>query len=172
MFKAKTRDNSIIFVLQTFIPDDVVLDDKDAPSAFAELRVERGEKSSPLFEPNVQTMAELIEVSYMVQTWGVEKTYLYLKEQVIPHLEEMHVAGRPEHHSVLIFGSSLAAEQKENEDVMLALNADLGPLTDIASCARCGATKVNRKVKQTRSADEGVTAIFTCPICKNTWNEN
>lgn len=166
MYKAKTRDNSVIFTLQRIIPKDA--------HRFADLRVKTGETSRPLFQSNMQSMAEIMELGYMVQdgVWGVEKTLKYLQEQVIPRLEEMYIAETPEYHSVLVFESPLLEEQKENEAVMLANNADVGPLSDISSCGRCGATKVNRKVKQTRSADEGATAIFTCPICKNTWNEN
>jgi DNA-directed RNA polymerase subunit M/transcription elongation factor TFIIS len=51
------------------------------------------------------------------------------------------------------------------------MNADHGPLTDIAGCKRCGALKVHKKMAQTRSADEGATAIFTCPKCGFGWNE-
>lgn len=172
MLKVKTRDNSVFYALQTFIPSDAKIEGQDALSKFADMRVQTGDTSRLLFEGDMRSMVELVELAYMVEVWGIVKTYTYLKEQVIPKLEEMHIAGTRQYHSVLVFDSSLVAEQKENEEVMLALNDDLGPLTDIASCGRCGATKVHRKMKQTRSADEGITAIFTCPNCQNTWNEN
>ena len=38
-----------------------------------------------------------------------------------------------------------------------------------SECKRCGAKTVAVEMKQTRSADEGMTAIFTCSTCGANW---
>ena len=38
------------------------------------------------------------------------------------------------------------------------------------TCKKCGEKSVTVHMKQTRSADEGMTAIFTCSVCNLTWS--
>ena len=170
MQSAQTRANSIFYALKTIIPEGIAKEGYDA-SAFADFVVKTGDTSRPLFMPNLETMSELVELSAMVEIWGVEQTYNYLKNVVIPKLEELHDSKTPQYSSVLIFNSPLLAVERQHEAVGISINSRLGPLTNIANCGRCGATKVHRKMAQTRSADEGATAIFTCPECGNQWQE-
>jgi DNA-directed RNA polymerase subunit M/transcription elongation factor TFIIS len=165
-----TRHNSVFLAVQAVIPEK---DRNSKPDAedFVALRVREGDSTRPLFTPSMQTMNELIELGKMFTKWGVQETYAYIKTKVIPELEEMYQAGKSERYSVLIFNSPLLEEERQNEEIMLAINADRGPLTDIASCIRCGEAKVHKKMAQTRSADEGATSIFTCPRCGWGWNE-
>lgn len=171
MKSAQTRANSIFYALKAIIPEETAKDGYDA-SAFADLRVKTGDTSRPLFVPSVENMAaELVEVAAMISIWGVEETYNYLVQTVIPRLEELYDAGTPEYSSVLIFNSPLLAVERQHEAIGDSINSRLGPLTNIASCGRCGTRKVHRLMQQTRSADEGITAIFTCPTCGNQWQE-
>ena len=51
---------------------------------------------------------------------------------------------------------------------MLGEDIDMGPgITEI--CPKCGHDKATYELKQTRSADEAPTRIFTCTKCKHTW---
>ena len=45
---------------------------------------------------------------------------------------------------------------------------DVGQVTN-ETCPECGNDKANYELKQTRSADEAPTRIFTCTKCKHTW---
>lgn len=169
MRSKKTRDNSLISILISLFEG---LDGEGlTPEDFVKLTVKTPTGSVDLFTPTVKSCSELIEVGGMMRKFGVRATYDYITTHVIPKLEEMHEVGETEYHSVLIFDSPLLKEERENEDAMLSLNDDKGPLTDVASCFKCGEPKVHRKMAQTRSADEGMTAIFTCPTCKFTWSE-
>jgi DNA-directed RNA polymerase subunit M/transcription elongation factor TFIIS len=172
MSSAKTRNDSVIFAIQSLIPEHLENPDYPASRFVDELQVKENDTYRPLFVPSLQTMNELIEVGMMFEQWGLELTFNYLKNKVIPELEEMYQAGTPEYFSTLIFNSNLVEDERLNEEAMLIMNADLGPLTDMVSCHRCGTLKVRKKMAQTRSADEGVTAIFTCPTCGFTWNQN
>ena len=51
---------------------------------------------------------------------------------------------------------------------------DLGEVEDMRStikeeCPECGHDEAYYELKQTRSADEAPTRIFTCAKCKHTW---
>ena len=51
---------------------------------------------------------------------------------------------------------------------------DLGEVEDMRStiketCPECGHDEAYYELKQTRSADEAPTRIFTCTKCKHTW---
>lgn len=62
---------------------------------------------------------------------------------------------------------SRKVEAEENVK-MLGEDIDLGPgVTEI--CPKCGHDKATYELKQTRSADEAPTRIFTCTKCKHTW---
>jgi DNA-directed RNA polymerase subunit M/transcription elongation factor TFIIS len=170
MQSAQTRANSVFYALKAIIPPEKATDELNA-SAFADLKVKTGETSRPLFVPSLETMAELVELSAMITDWGLQESYDYLVTKVIPKLEELHESQTPQYSSVLIFNSPLTAVERQHEIIGASINSSLGPLTNITSCGRCGASKVHRKMAQTRSADEGTTAIFTCPDCGNQWQE-
>ena len=167
--RATTRNNSIILTITAIIPQDQQDDGYDADK-FAALKVREGDKSRDFFTPSMQSMNELLELSKMITLWGAKQTYEYLVNDVIPTLEEMYEAGTPQRFSVLIFNSPLLENERLNEEVLAAMHGN-GQLTDTASCMRCGESKVYKKMAQTRSADEGMTAIFTCPRCGFGWNE-
>ena len=126
-----------------------------------------------------QTIAEIYDLSFLMLEQGVDSAWSYLTEVVIPKLnEQWEVLNQNVRtftvtpYSEVIFLSPLLEEQRHREDIAIALNKDEGALTDVASCLKCAAPKVLRKIAQTRSADEGATSIFKCPRCKFGWNEN
>jgi len=145
MSKVEISRNRIIAAFGAILKN---LDDNKGftPEDFANLRTNEG----PLFEPNVQTISEIIELGNMMKVMGVENTYNYLVENVIPKKNEIYEADKTEYFSILIFDSPLLDDQKKVEEAMLRLNDDKGPLTDSVSCKNCGNPKVHRKVKQTR----------------------
>jgi DNA-directed RNA polymerase subunit M len=51
---------------------------------------------------------------------------------------------------------------------MLGEDADMRS-TITETCPECGHDKAYYELKQTRSADEAPTRIFTCAKCKHTW---
>ena len=63
----------------------------------------------------------------------------------------------------------LSGKIEEHETVK-----DLGEVEDLRStiketCPECGHDEAYYELKQTRSADEAPTRIFTCAKCKYTW---
>ena len=63
----------------------------------------------------------------------------------------------------------LSKEIEEHENVKV-----LGEVEDMRStiketCPECGHDEAYYELKQTRSADEAPTRIFTCAKCKHTW---
>jgi len=122
---------------------------------------------------NVAMISELVDISQLMMKKGVDVAWEYLTSVVIPKMnEQFESQSVVTPFSTLIFESPLLEKHREVERAAMALNDDKGPLTDVTSCKKCGALKVHRIVKQTRSADEGATSIFDCPNCKFTWTEN
>ena len=149
---------------------------------FAELEVQPGEylfKMSDDVQGTMQTISEIHDLSFLIRDHGALAAWDYLTKIVIPKLREQReiIHHEPDRYTVtpyseIIFLSPLLQEERYREEIALTLNKDEGPLTDIASCGKCSAPKVHRKVAQTRSADEGMTSIFTCPECRFGWSEN
>lgn len=96
---------------------------------------------------------------------GVKETYEWLRDEVLEKKKELILRGVAEIYKIAIFESKLLEEAKEKEKLALALQQNLGVLSDIKSCGKCGKEKIYVKVAQTRSIDEGPTSIFTCPKC-------
>lgn len=172
--------NAFGFILRPFLTTPQMMQDY-SPEAFANLEVWPGEYLFKFSaeQSDFQMIAEIHDLGFLVRERGVEATWDYLTKTVIPILREQReiVTRQPEKYTVvpyseIIFMSPLLEEEREREEIALALNKDEGPLTDIASCQRCPAKKVHRKVAQTRSADEGMTSIFKCPDCRFGWSEN
>lgn len=143
------------------------------PKDFVDLKLSNGK---PLFNPeDEKSIAEIHDLSSMMHHKfidGARTIYNYLKDVIIPARNELIESGREEIYSLITFMSPLLEEHRKREEAALALLEDKGPLTDTVSCPRCGASKVHRILKQTRSADEGITALFTCPNCSLPWAEN
>lgn len=126
-----------------------------------------------------QSISDMHDLGFMMEERGVDATWDYLTQVIIPTLNEQWevmskdiklYAVKP--YSEIVFLSPLLDEQRRREDIAMELNKDEGVLTDAASCPRCGAKEVNRKIAQTRSADEGLSSIYKCPKCKFPWTEN
>jgi DNA-directed RNA polymerase subunit M/transcription elongation factor TFIIS len=136
---------------------------------FADLHTSAGK----LFTPTPEGIANIHEVSMLfVSPIGVKGAFDYLYLVVRPYIQKMYEIKQDIYHSPIVFLSPLLQEQARQEAAMLEHNDDKGPLTDAVSCQRCGALKVHRTVAQTRSADEGQSAIFQCPSCLFSWTEN
>lgn len=138
-----------------------------------------GDKTGENNNLGPQMISEIYDLNFLMLAQGVQAAWDYLTQHVIPKMnEQWEVMSQAPSlfsitpHSTIIFDSPLLEEQRHREDIALALNKDEGPLTDAASCFKCGAQKVHRNIKQTRSADEGMTSIFKCPNCKFGWTEN
>lgn len=171
MSSRRQQENSLLLAIGVVMEPYASAELKLTPSDFANLNIDTSNGRRPLFTPSTKSCAEIIELAGMFKSIGVQKTYEYLVNHVIPKLQEMSEVGEVEYFSVLTFDSPLLEHERRNEEAMHTLNDDRGPLTDITPCVRCGAPKVHKKMQQTRSADEGMTAIYTCPVCKYGWTE-
>jgi DNA-directed RNA polymerase subunit M/transcription elongation factor TFIIS len=120
----------------------------------------------------IKIVGEIHDVSMMMMRMGPKRVYDYLRNVAIPILNEMIEDRQEQYFSIITFTSPLLAEYAKKEEAVLALNENKGPLTDAASCKRCGALQVHRRIAQTRSADEGFSSIFICPQCSFSWVEN
>ena len=64
----------------------------------------------------------------------------------------------------------VSEEIKETEDNVKMLGEEVDMRSTITEvCPECGHDKAYYEIKQTRSADEAPTRIFTCAKCKHTW---
>lgn len=156
-------------------------EDKDGLSAqdFVDLKLSN---RASLFEETetitLTRIGEMHDLSMMMHRInkegrnGPREVYEFLKHTVIPARNEMLGNEEVEYFSTVTFLSPLLREYKKNESAVIALNENKGPLTDAASCKRCGEPKVHRRIAQTRSADEGFSSIFICPKCSFSWVEN
>jgi DNA-directed RNA polymerase subunit M/transcription elongation factor TFIIS len=144
--------------------------DKTAQN-FVDLKLADG---NPLFGTDEKSISEIHEVAAMMHKLpkGAEQAYYYLSQTVIPIRNELLETNQKETYSTIIFMSPLLEQHRKREEAVLALLEDKGPLTDAASCPKCGEPKVHRRLAQTRSADEGTTSIFTCPRCAFPWTDN
>jgi DNA-directed RNA polymerase subunit M/transcription elongation factor TFIIS len=166
--KAKSREGKLLRALGVLFKDvDPSQHGGLSPQSFIDLKTNAG----PLFTTTVASGAEINELAGLVALQGLVETFKYLTDIVIPKLNEMHEVGQIPQHSIITFESPTLEVERRAEKAMLSLNEDKGPLTDAASCPKCGAPKVHRKVAQTRSADEGMTSIFLCPRCLFGWSE-
>jgi DNA-directed RNA polymerase subunit M len=58
---------------------------------------------------------------------------------------------------------------EEHESVKMLGDVDDMRSTINETCPECGHNEAYYELKQTRSADEAPTRIFTCAKCKHTW---
>mgnify|MGYP002523085451 FL=1 len=63
----------------------------------------------------------------------------------------------------------VAGDIEEHENVKMLGEVDDMRSTITETCPECGHDKAYYELKQTRSADEAPTRIFTCAKCKHTW---
>ena len=64
----------------------------------------------------------------------------------------------------------VSEEIKETDDNVKMLGEDVDMRSTIKeTCPECGHDEAYYELKQTRSADEAPTRIFTCAKCKHTW---
>ena len=63
----------------------------------------------------------------------------------------------------------VSEEIEEHENVKMLGEVDDMRSTINETCPECGHDKAYYELKQTRSADEAPTRIFTCAKCKHTW---
>jgi DNA-directed RNA polymerase subunit M len=61
-------------------------------------------------------------------------------------------------------------DAKEKKMTVITESSDIRPKTT-ALCSECGHKEAHFDLKQTRSADEPETRIFTCCKCRHTWRE-
>jgi len=60
-------------------------------------------------------------------------------------------------------------KQREQDDYVLnPFQAEEG----VVECKKCGSLKVFSVAMQTRAADEPMTTVSYCTLCKNTWSQN
>lgn len=63
-------------------------------------------------------------------------------------------------------------EEVEAEDNIIMKGEDISTLpTTTVTCPKCGNTKAEWWLQQTRSADEAETRFLRCLECKHTWRE-
>jgi len=63
----------------------------------------------------------------------------------------------------------LLQKQKEQDDYVLnPFQAEEG----VVECKKCGSSKVYSLSVQTRAADEPMTTVSVCTICKHKWSQN
>ena len=121
---------------------------------------------------DVSTVASIHDIGCLMMAKGVQQAYDYLVDVIIPERIERLELDKGVNPNDIVFKSPILADHREREEAALALNEDVGILTDEQSCGRCNAIKVHKRIAQTRSVDEGATALFDCPKCKFTWSEN
>ena len=61
-------------------------------------------------------------------------------------------------------------DAKEKKMTVITESSDIRPKT-VVLCSECGNKEAYFDLKQTRSADEPETRIFTCVNCRHTWRE-
>jgi DNA-directed RNA polymerase subunit M/transcription elongation factor TFIIS len=148
-----------------------------APQDFvSDLRLFRGtNQEKPLL--TVNNFPEIYELYFIIDKFGVDATYVWLKDSVIPKMHEDYERYEGNIDSALalpsyiIFDNPLLAEQRDREIAVLAVQAGEGIITDTRQCAKCE-VNVRMKIIQDRSADEGPSTHFTCPRCACSWKEN
>jgi DNA-directed RNA polymerase subunit M len=65
---------------------------------------------------------------------------------------------------------SVKIEKIESEETVKVLGEEVDMRSTIKeTCPECGHDEAYYELKQTRSADEAPTRIFTCAKCKHTW---
>ncbi len=65
--------------------------------------------------------------------------------------------------------SSIKQNQQEQDDYILnPFEAEEG----VVQCKKCGSSKVYSVSVQTRAADEPMTTVAQCTVCKTTWSYN
>tara|TARA_R110001632_G_scaffold67017_4_gene157637 strand:- start:1237 stop:1761 length:525 start_codon:yes stop_codon:yes gene_type:complete len=160
--KVKASDDGIIKAFGQVIPKNQ--SSKYKAQDFASLTV--GDRK--LFDTTKQSLSDIFDLGFLMEEKSIDEAYEFLVTDVIPKMKEAQEIGEDDYHSLIIFNSPLLEVQKINERTALYLQDDKGPLTDLISCPRCGASKVRHEKIQTRSADEGATSVFTCVVCN--WN--
>lgn len=168
----KVNDNKVLKAFAKVIPEKGIKTAKYNAQDFANLMVDDRHLFSGKPDAIENTLADIWFLGFMMSEIGIDETYDYLQNQIIPEIKEAEEIGEKDYYSRIIFHSPLTATQRENEAHTLFLQEDKGPLTDLMSCPRCGASKVRHEKIQTRSADEGATSIFTCVICNWTLTES
>ena len=116
-------------------------------------------------------MGEIWDLYFQMQANGIESTYQWLNNTIIPRKEELLGRRIVEIYPISVFESPLLDEVKEREQIALSLEQDQGILSDIKGCGKCGNEKTYVRVVQDRSADEGPSSVFTCPRCNTCWKE-
>lgn len=130
----------------------------------------RDGEDEPLFTS--KSYSELWELYFIIREIGLERTYQWLYEELIPQIEDEVQKNDVQIYSLLIFNSPLLDEQREREELALSMQQDRGILSDIKSCRKCGNEKTYLRVVQDRSADEGPSSVYECPKCYACWKEN
>lgn len=168
-----SADSSLLLALNSAINNQPGQYD---PQAFASLRLFQ-DTDHPLPLLSVDRLYEIYELYYVMEKFGVNNTYVWLKDDVIPKMQETYeryqgsskdvISKLP---SLIVFDSPLLAEQRDREIAVLAVQAGEGIITDTRQCAKCD-VNVRMKIVQDRSADEGPSTHFTCPKCGCSWKE-
>lgn len=166
-------DAGLLKILNDIRPEDEEESTKIKypPQAFLDLafETENGEKRRVFTADNI---AELYDLHFMMEKRGVEATFLWLQNDILPQKRQLYEQGKKELFSLVIFQSPLLDPQKEREAKFLSLQKDEGSLTDTRQCPKCDAPKVRQRNVQDRRIDEGSSAVYTCPKCSYGWKES
>lgn len=141
-----------------------------SPADFVDLKFNAGaDLNIPVFSPD--KIEEIWELFATMKELGLEETYLWLRNTVVPRKEEIERRGIPEVSSIIGTETPILNDLKKREKVAIALEQDVGTLSDIRSCGKCQNEKTYFRVVQDRKADEGPSSVFTCPRCNFCWKE-
>ena len=100
----------------------------------------------------------LVEVTFLINTLGFEKSYNFLKTQ----------EKQKDRESIIRNSECFNSSRKR---FFFEITKDLRTVKveSWVQCKRCKSREVETETRQTRSADEGETTFYTCKSCNFQW---
>lgn len=100
----------------------------------------------------------LIEVTFLINTLGFDKSYAFLKTQQ-----------KEKDRKTIIRNSECFNSSRKRFFFETTKDLRTVKVESWIQCKRCKSNEVETESRQTRSADEGVTNIHTCKVCNLVW---